>query len=295
MGKKEYREREGPRRRKKKKSHRVYAAVVLVLGLAIIAAILFLLFYVQKIEVSGNDYVTEQEILETVQEDEFSINALYILGKYALGKGNVLPCLDQMKVSLKTPWIVKVSVKEKPIVGYIQNGDTYSYFDKEGLVVLESPSLIEGIPYIEGIGMGEVKLYQHLESKNKKIFQQILETSREITKYELDPDRIVCEEDVICLYIERIRIRLGKNVSAVKIAQIQPILEKIGDKEGTLHLENYSEVRKTVTFQEEPLAQESQEGTGEPDGGQSQDGSGEPETEDEGTPETSDALAETSD
>ena len=274
MGKKEYREREGPRRRKKKKSHRVYAAVVLVLGLAIIAAILFLLFYVQKIEVSGNDYVTEQEILETVQEDEFSINALYILGKYALGK---------------------VSVKEKPIVGYIQNGDTYSYFDKEGLVVLESPSLIEGIPYIEGIGMGEVKLYQHLESKNKKIFQQILETSREITKYELDPDRIVCEEDVICLYIGRIRIRLGKNVSAVKIAQIQPILEKIGDKEGTLHLENYSEVRKTVTFQEEPLAQESQEGTGEPDGGQSQDGSGEPETEDEGTPETSDALAETSD
>ena len=197
------------------------------------------------------------------------------------------PCLDQMKVSLKSPWIVKVSVKEKPIVGYIQNGETYCYFDKEGLVVLESPALIEGIPYIEGIGMGEVKLYQHLESKNQKIFQQILETSREITKYELDPDRIVCEEDVICLYIGRIRVRLGKNVSAVKIAQIQPILEKIGDKEGTLHLENYSEVRKTVTFQEEPLVQESTEESKEPDSGQSQDGSGEPETEDEGALETS--------
>ena len=65
-------------------------------------------------------------------------------------------------------------------MGYVRNGELYDYFDKEGFVVLESSALIEGVPYIEGIGMGEVKLYQQLESKNKKIFQQILETSREI-------------------------------------------------------------------------------------------------------------------
>ena len=76
----------GNRRRRKKKSHRIYAFIVLFLGLAIIAAIIFLLFYVQKIEVKGNDYVTEKEIIETVQNDDFSVNALYILGKYALGK-----------------------------------------------------------------------------------------------------------------------------------------------------------------------------------------------------------------
>ncbi len=291
MGKKEYREREGPRR-KKKKSHKIYAAVVLVLGAAIIAAMVFLVFYVQKIEVSGNDYVTDQEILEVVQADDFSINSLYILGKYALGKGETLPCLSQMKVSLKSPWIVKVTVKEKPIVGYIQNGETYSYFDKEGLVVLESPALIEGIPYIEGIGMGEVKLYQQLESKNKKIFQQILETSREITKYELEPDRIVCEEEIICLYIGRIRIRLGRNVSAVKIAQIQPILEKIGDKEGTLHLENYSEVQKTVTFQEEPLEQEIGEDTLQPDSSETQNVSGDPEPDQKEAQESSESPSE---
>jgi len=161
-----------------------------------------------------------------------------------------------MKVRLNAPWIVKVDVKEKPIVGYVRNGELYDYFDKEGFVVLESSALIEGVPYIEGIGMGEVKLYQHLESKNTKIFEQLLETSREITKHDLKPDRIVCEEDVICLYVGRIRIRLGKNVSAVQIAQIAPILEKIGDKEGTLHLENYSEVQGTITFEEGALPQD---------------------------------------
>ena len=246
----------GNRRRRKKKSHRIYAFIVLFLGLAIIAAIIFLLFYVQKIEVKGNDYVTEKEIIETVQSDDFSVNALYIWGKYALGKGKTLPCLEQMKVRLKAPWSVKIEVKEKPIVGYIQNGELYDYFDKEGLVVLESSALIEGVPYIEGIGLGEVKLYEHLRSKNTKIFEQILETSREITKHDLKPDRIVCEEDVICLYVGRIRIRLGKNVSAVQIAQIAPILEKIGDKEGTLHLENYSEVQGTITFEEGALPQD---------------------------------------
>ena len=246
----------GNRRRRKKKSHRIYAFIVLFLGLAIIAAVIFLLFYVQKIEVKGNDYVTEKEIIETVQNDDFSVNALYILGKYALGKGKTLPCLEQMKVRLKAPWSVKIEVKEKPIVGYIQNGELYDYFDKEGLVVLESSALIEGVPYIEGIGLGEVKLYEHLRSKNTRIFEQILETSREITKHDLKPDRIVCEEDVICLYVGRIRIRLGKNVSAVQIAQIAPILEKIGDKEGTLHLENYSEVQGTITFEEGAFPQD---------------------------------------
>ena len=287
MGRRELKERDGSRRRKKK-SHKIYAFIVLALAAAILAAVVFLLFYVQKIEVKGNDYVTEQEIVDAVQNDDLSVNALYILGKYALGKGKVLPCLEQMKVRLNAPWIVKVDVKEKPIVGYVRNGELYDYFDKEGFVVLESSALIEGVPYIEGIGMGEVKLYQHLESKNTKIFEQLLETSREIAKYGLKPDRIVCEGDVIYLYMGRIRIRLGKTVSAEKIAQITPILEKIGDKEGTLHLENYSEVQGTVTFQEEPLPQESGGdeptgdagyGTPEADGVQDSSGEGAPEAD----------------
>ncbi len=38
-----------------KKSHKIYALTVIVLGLAIILLALFLLFYVQRIEVEGNE------------------------------------------------------------------------------------------------------------------------------------------------------------------------------------------------------------------------------------------------
>lgn len=241
--------REVPKKRRKKKTHKVYAFFVLLLGCIIIVVAVFLLFYVQKITVKGNEYTTEREIIEAVRSDRYSVNTLYILGKYALGKGEVPPCLERMKVRMEAPWSLKVTVEEKPIAGYIQNGEKYAYFDKEGLVVFESAALIEGLPYIEGIDVGEIKLYQHLKSDDTRIFEQILTASKEAAKYELSSAKVICEGDEICLYIGRIRVCLGKNVSAEQIAQIPPILEKLGDREGILHLENYSQMGGTITFE----------------------------------------------
>lgn len=243
-------ERGNQRKRQKKRSHKIYAFFVLLLGCIIIGVTVFLLFYVQRITVSGNEYTTEEEIIEAVRNDRFSVNTLYILGKYALGKGEILPCMDQMKVRMETPWSLRIIVKEKPIIGYIQNGENYDYFDKEGLIVFESSTLMEGIPCVEGINVGEVKLYQYLKSDDTRIFEQILETSREAAKYELISAKIICEGDEVCLDIGNIRVCLGKSVSAEQIAQIPPILNKLGDRAGILHLENYSESTGTITFED---------------------------------------------
>ena len=131
-----------------------------------------ILFYVQEIEVDGNEYCTDQQIVDTVKNDKYSINTLYILAKYAVGKGESLPCLDSIKVSLKAPWALKVKVEEKPIVGYVENEDHYAYFDQEGMVVSESTALIEGLPCIEGISMKDIKLYGQLEVRTVKFFRK---------------------------------------------------------------------------------------------------------------------------
>ena len=52
------------RRRRRKKNHRVYALVTLVLAIAIIVIGFGLLFYVQKIEVSGNDYTEGYAVIQ---------------------------------------------------------------------------------------------------------------------------------------------------------------------------------------------------------------------------------------
>lgn len=239
---------EQPRRRRKKKGHRLYALFVIILGLAIIVLALLLLFHVQKVEIEGNEYCTDGEILEAVQNDRFSGNSLYVAGKYLLGKGKKPPCLDSMKVGLKTPWTLRVTVEEKQIVGYVYDGQEYAYFDKEGLVVKKDDIYIEGVPCVEGIEVKEIQLYKPLESENSQIFEEILEASDELKKDDLSTNKIICQDSRIYLYIGKVCVSLGNHVTPEKIAQIAPILEKLEDREGTLHLENYAEGKETVTF-----------------------------------------------
>lgn len=237
------------RRKKKKRSHLPYVLLVTFLGLAILCLLVVVLFKVQKMEITGNRYCTDRQVKDMVQNDKYSVNALYIFGKYMAGKGEVLPCFEHAKVTLKAPWHVKVEVKEKTIIGYITEGEENIYFDKEGLVIYISGEVIEGLPKVEGIPVKNTKLYQKMESGDPGIFEEILETTRELKKYEITPKKLVCKDGGIYLYVNNVRVSLGNTVSAEKIAQIPPIMEKLGRKKGTLHMENYSENRETITFE----------------------------------------------
>ena len=127
---------------KKKKGHRLYAFTVLVLGIAIIVLSIIVFFYVQKIEITGNEYTKDVEIIEIIQEDPASVNSLYVIGKYKLNKYDMPGSLESVKITLTSPWALKVTVKEKPIVGYIYDDDGYVYFDKDGLVVRKGREVI---------------------------------------------------------------------------------------------------------------------------------------------------------
>lgn len=239
----------GRRRRKKKKSHFLYRLIVTFLGLAILGLLVVILFKVEKIEVNGNDYCTDRQIKEMVQNDKYSTNALYIFGKYMAGRGEVLPCLESAKVTLGAPWHVKVEVKEKTIIGCMAGEEENIYFDKDGLVVYKSSETMEGLPLVEGLKVKNKKLYQQIKSEDPDMFEGILEAAQELKKYEIMPEKIVCTDGSICLYIENVCVSLGNTVSAEKIAQITPIMEKLGRQKGTLHMENYSDNQETITFE----------------------------------------------
>lgn len=234
---------------KRKKSHKLYAFIVLLLGLIIIALTLLVFFHIQKIEITGNEYCTDRQIADTLQSDKYSVNSIYVCVKYALGYGEQLPCIEKMKVRMGWPWVLKVEVKEKQIVGYLFTSDQqYAYFDKEGLIVKKGQKYIEGIPCVEGTGVEDIELYKRIDNGNSGIFEEILEASQEFRKYERIVDKIVCKNNRIYIYIGKICISLGDNVTPEKIAQIDPILEELEGREGTLHLENYGEGRETITF-----------------------------------------------
>lgn len=233
---------------RKKKSHRLYAFFVLTLGIMIIVLSMLLLFHIQKVEVKGNTYCTDTEIVELVKNDKFSNNSLYVLGKYRLGKGKTLPCFENIKVSLKAPWSIRITVKEKQPVGYLVDGKDYVYFDKEGFVVEKGKIPIDGVPLVEGIEVKTMEEYQPLKSDSSRIFEEILKASQELKKQKLASDKIVCKKERIFLYVGNVCVSLGTHVTSEKIAQLPPILEKLEGKSGTLHLENYSEDQETIPF-----------------------------------------------
>lgn len=166
MAREEYYYEEQPRRRKKK-GHRLYAFIVLLLGVSIILLAAVLLFHIQQIEISGNEYCPDQQIAGAVQSDKYSVNSIYVCVRYALGYGEEIPCIEKMSVRMKLPWVLKVEVKEKQIVGYLPEGDKgYAYFDKDGLIVKKDETHMKGIPQVEGIGAGGTELYSRIESGN---------------------------------------------------------------------------------------------------------------------------------
>lgn len=236
------------KRKRKKKGLRLYALAVIILGLAIICLSILLLFRVRTIEVKGNEYTSDKEIVKMVQDDQYSVNSLYIFGKYIIGRGQVLPCFENVKISLKAPWTVRVTVEEKQIVGYMKNKKEYIYFDKEGFILKKSNEKMEDAVLVEGIQADSLELYESLKNGKSAVFEEILETTKELKKYDLDIKKIVCKDNRIYIYTKKVCISLGNTVSSEKIAQIPPIMEKLGKKKGTLHLENYSEDRQTITF-----------------------------------------------
>ena len=239
-----------------KKKHRIYAVVVLILAAAILILGIGLLFYIQEIQIEGNTYSDSQEILSCVKNDKLSVNSIYVTAKYAVGKGKKPQCLETMQVKMVNPWTIKVTVKEKTIIGCVKEGRNYEYFDQEGFVVRTSQVKDSGIPIISGMKIKNAKLYENIKTSQQTKFRMILEACTDSQKYGITPEKIEIKDQQIYMEFGNVSVCLGNQVSAEQIAQIKPILKKLDGKSGILHLETYSENNTTITFEMEEISQE---------------------------------------
>ena len=246
---------ERPRKKRKKKKSKIgyylYAVVVLLLAVAIIVVSTLILFHVQKIDVKGTQYSEKNEVLEWVRKDKYTSNALYALWKFNSGSYKIPPYLEKVEVGLSAPWALKVKVTEKKMIGCIVSDNEYIYFDKEGLVLLKSAEKMDGIPMIEGLEVGTIEQYKKLSVDNENVFSYIVELTKEIKKNNLEPDRIVWEDNSMELYFENVCARLGRSRFDEKVVQLSPILEKLEGKTGVLDMEYYNEASSNISFKEE--------------------------------------------
>lgn len=246
---------------KRIKKRTIYAVIFSVMFLCLVMIVFLLLFQIRKIEVTGNKYVSGQEIVDWVQSDELAENSLYVWCKYHFTEYELPSAIEKVDISMVAPWKIKVQVEEKKIVGYIILDEDFVYFDKDGIVLEKSREWWDDVACIEGLDVTSVQLYKTLpvSDEDKKIFQSLLEMSEALKEKALTPDKIVCQDSELYLYFGKICVNLGNSNFSKRIAQISPILEKLENQKGTLHLENYGETSKTVSFEKGVLPEEKKE------------------------------------
>ncbi|MBU3839851.1 MAG: cell division protein FtsQ, partial [Candidatus Ruminococcus intestinipullorum] len=66
----------------KRKKRVLLTISICLLSAVILLLVAFLLFQTRKIEVTGNQYCEEQQLVEWIQSDKMAFNSLYIWLKY---------------------------------------------------------------------------------------------------------------------------------------------------------------------------------------------------------------------
>lgn len=88
--------------KQKKKKIRM-AALITVLSVLVLFFAVFLLFQTRKIEVTGNQYCQDEELVKWVQKDKYAFNSIYIWWKYNYGDVTKPAAIESVKVSIKKP------------------------------------------------------------------------------------------------------------------------------------------------------------------------------------------------
>lgn len=228
--------------------------VLIIVGILLLGVLaLYRFFTITEVKVEGNERYSEKEIKEMVMNHKYDYNTLYFWWRMKNEKIEDIPFVDTVEVSILSRNKVKIKVYEKDIVGYVRHLGYNLYFDKEGIVVESSSEQIEGVPWIKGIAFENVELYKKLPVEEADVFKKILSLTKLLEKYEITPDSINFSKNLsVTLSFEDANVLLGTDIeNDEKIVKLKQLLPDLEGMKGTLHLENYDEDMKNITFKKE--------------------------------------------
>lgn len=244
-------------RRKQKRAKKLLVTfLVMLLIILISVVVIWKVFVVKNVKVEGNVLYDEQLIKETVLNDEYSWNSLYVLIKYTFVDAEELPFIDTMEVKMTNPQSLTIKVYEKGMMGYLYIPTIAEnvYFDKDGFVVETSKREIENIPKIDGITCEEIVLYEQLPIE-EQLLRQLLTLTQSLKREDLEPDTINYSiENEPVLYYGNVAVRLGSMENlTLKVEHLSKIIPSIRDKAGVLHMESWTEESANIIFEQTKL------------------------------------------
>lgn len=208
-------------------------------------------YRITNVEVTGNIHYTEDEVKNMIMTGPLTENSLFLSMKYKNREFSDIPFIESMSVEVVAPDTIEILVYEKALAGCVEYLGSYVYFDREGIVVEISGEKTEGIPQVLGLSFGSFALHEALPVENEEIFGNILNVTQLLTTNKISATKIHFDKSKnITLYFDEARIIIGtEDLLEEKIMLLKSILPNLEGKKGELHLENYDENTKNVTFE----------------------------------------------
>ncbi|EET60068.1 hypothetical protein BRYFOR_07919 [Marvinbryantia formatexigens DSM 14469] len=235
----------------------VFFAVV-VIGFAVI----FGLFHIRTVDVTGNQFYSAEEIQKMVMSDSLAENTIYLTWKYSdPAAAEELPFLSAVEISMIEPWHVQIRVYEKTIAGYLMFSGSRVYFDTDGNVVEISGEEREGVPPVSGISIGQPVVGEALPVADGGFLDDIVANARALHQSGLTPDEIhYDDQQELILYFGESRVLLGDtSYMEEKLEELSAIYPQMEGMSGTLHMENYTPDITSVRFVPGERGEEEQE------------------------------------
>lgn len=210
-------------------------------------------FRITSVMVEGNIHYSTDQITDMVMNSDFSNNSVFLSMQYHNKSITDVPFVERIDVSVVDRQTVKITVYEKALAGYVQYLGSYMYFDKDGIVVESSNVLTPGIPEVSGLKFNHVVLHEVLPVENEEIFQEILNITNLLNKHGLSATKIQFDSLYdVSLHFGKVRVIMGEDADMDQIIMhLTGILPHLEGKSGVLHMENFSESNKDITFEED--------------------------------------------
>lgn len=221
---------------------------LLVLWIALFAYIAS--FRVENINVSGCQVVNEQVIKDAVTKNGKTKNTLLVYLSNKMKPAKNIPFVNKVEVEYVSKNTISVTVYEKSMAGCVEYMNGYVFFDKDGMILESSTSLVPGVPCIKGLNFSAWEIGERLPIDDESRFTAILTITQLIEKYQLEIDGIkFTAENEIVLYHEGITIELGKgDYLAIQMMNLGSILKGLEGLEGTLYMKDFNSDDATASF-----------------------------------------------
>lgn len=236
----------------RRKRRMVKVIIALTVLLFITGGIYYFLnkFTIKNIVVDGSSHYTREEIIDMVIRKPEDRISLVLSMKYDNKQITDIPFIQSIEVTVLSSDSIRIQVYEKALAGYIEYLGQYMYFDKDGIVVEVSGQITEGIPEITGLQFDSVVLHNPLPIASPEVFEQILEITKLLGKYELDVDKIYFSQSLeVTLYMNSVRVTLGqKDKLTEKMMRLRDLVPHLEGLSGVLHLENVDSSSDDIIF-----------------------------------------------